>query len=437
MRFGGLANLPEVLNRDEAAIGYNAYSLLKTGKDEHGETYPLAFKSIGDYKMPGYIYATMLPVKLLGLNEWSIRFWSAFGGVLAVWALYGIGKKLTNERVGIIAAFLMALNPWAVFYSRVGFEANLALALFLLGLTWRWWWWLPAMLTYSSSLIFMPLFALVNLRPNKKLLLFLVAGGLIFVSIFRVSVQKQAITVWSDPSTLDYYAKTRTAVMAESPLLARTWWNRYVFFARRIGINYLNTFSPKFLLTEGGGHPWHQIPGQGYFYLWEIIFAAAGGWWLWKKGKPKTRLLLFSWLLLAPLPSAITIDAPHATRSLHLLPVILLLAAYGFSAWLKQKPARFMIGVVLAVYFLQVGLASYRYLVDYPVFATKVLPGELKDKVLSGETELTGLQDSAYLYALIYSGFDPVVFQKEALWTPPDPAGLSNAYQFGEFIILP
>ena len=110
--------------------------------------------------MPGYIYATILPVKLFGLNNFSIRFWSAVAGVVTVIAVYLITKNL-------IAAGLMALNPWAIFYSRIGFEANLALALFLVGL-WlllgrRWWgylFWLLAALTYSSSLIFIPLFLL-------------------------------------------------------------------------------------------------------------------------------------------------------------------------------------------------------------------------------------------------------------------------------------
>ena len=75
IRFAGLSVLPPALNRDEAAIGWNAYSLLKTGKDEHGIKWPLNFKSIGDYKMPGYIYATILPIKFSAL----MNFLSVFG----------------------------------------------------------------------------------------------------------------------------------------------------------------------------------------------------------------------------------------------------------------------------------------------------------------------------------------------------------------------
>ena len=92
-RFFNLGSLPPALNRDEAALGYNAYSILKTAKDEHGQFLPLSFKSIGDYKMPLYIYATVIPVKLFGLNDFSIRFWSALAGVISVVMIYLITKK--------------------------------------------------------------------------------------------------------------------------------------------------------------------------------------------------------------------------------------------------------------------------------------------------------------------------------------------------------
>ena len=50
LRFWQINTLPS-LNPDEAALGYNAYSLLKTGKDEHGISWPLHFKSFSDYKV--------------------------------------------------------------------------------------------------------------------------------------------------------------------------------------------------------------------------------------------------------------------------------------------------------------------------------------------------------------------------------------------------
>ena len=59
LRFFKLGSIPPHLTPDEAALGYNAYSILKTGKDEFGKTFPLVFKSFGDYKPGLYVYASV------------------------------------------------------------------------------------------------------------------------------------------------------------------------------------------------------------------------------------------------------------------------------------------------------------------------------------------------------------------------------------------
>jgi len=41
----GKTPVPPGFNADEAAFGYNAYSLLKTGRDEYGTLLPLSIKS--------------------------------------------------------------------------------------------------------------------------------------------------------------------------------------------------------------------------------------------------------------------------------------------------------------------------------------------------------------------------------------------------------
>ena len=59
---------------DEAALGYNAYSIIQTGRDEYGQFLPLIFKSFGDYKPGFYVYLTIPFIKIFGLNEISVRF---------------------------------------------------------------------------------------------------------------------------------------------------------------------------------------------------------------------------------------------------------------------------------------------------------------------------------------------------------------------------
>lgn len=433
-RFFYLSILPPALNRDEAAIGYNAYSILKTAKDEHNQFLPLAFKSIGDYKMPLYIYATVIPVKLFGLNDFSIRFWSALSGVISVIMIYLISKSY-------LAAFLMALNPWAVFYSRIAYEANLALALFLAGLwllmnkkNWGLFFWLLACLTYSSALIFIPLlfiFFYYCYRPKIiPSLVFIAFFSLIFISLWQVSSQKQNITVFSDPYLIDTYNKTRTRQYQINPLKARLFYNKYVYFGKIVAANYFKTFSPKFLLLKGDNHPWHQIPGTGNFYFLEIILAAIG---IFKLKKHK--LLFFAWLLLAPLASAITIDAPHSTRALFLLPIILIFASIGLQKLKKFLP------IIALIYFINVAYVGYQYLKVYPTKVADSLPVGLKEQLISLRNSsnpiyLTGIHDSIYLYPLVYLPVDPKVFQQTAVWTLPDTAGLTHAYKFANIQIV-
>ena len=73
---------------DEAALGYNAYSILKTGKDEYGTFLPLSIRSFDDYKPPLYTYLTVPSVALFGLSVWSTRLPSAVMGILAVVGVY-------------------------------------------------------------------------------------------------------------------------------------------------------------------------------------------------------------------------------------------------------------------------------------------------------------------------------------------------------------
>src|SRR3990170_4035307 len=94
LRLFWLQKSPPSLNWDEAALGYNAYSLLKTGKDEYGFKLPVTFRSFDDYKPPLYPYVTVPFVATFGLNELSVRLPSALSGVSVIVAVFFIASHL-------------------------------------------------------------------------------------------------------------------------------------------------------------------------------------------------------------------------------------------------------------------------------------------------------------------------------------------------------
>src|SRR3989304_6777330 len=136
LRLYKLGSVPPSLYWDEASLGYNAYSILTTGHDEHGKFLPITnFAAFGDYKPPGYIYAAVPAIAAFGLNEFSIRFPSAFFGVLTVVITYLLTKKIfKREKIALFASFFLAISPWHIQFSRGAFEANVGLFFSSLGI---------------------------------------------------------------------------------------------------------------------------------------------------------------------------------------------------------------------------------------------------------------------------------------------------------------
>src|SRR3989338_2494683 len=126
--------MPPHLTYDEAALGYSAYSILKTGRDEYGQLLPVIFKSFGDFKPGLYVYLTAQSVAIFGLTEFAVRFPSALAGIFSVWLIYLIVKKIFDEKLALISAFIASVTPWLIYFSRGAWEVNVSLTLTLAGI---------------------------------------------------------------------------------------------------------------------------------------------------------------------------------------------------------------------------------------------------------------------------------------------------------------
>src|SRR3989304_380315 len=139
--FWKVGSVPPHLTPDEAALGYNAYSILKTGKDFWGQGFPIIFKSFGDYTPGLYVYLAAPFIAAFGLTEFAVRVPNAIFGVGVIYFIYLIARiifeksKYENfERVAFFALFLSAINPWLIHFSRGAWPPNLALLLTLIGI---------------------------------------------------------------------------------------------------------------------------------------------------------------------------------------------------------------------------------------------------------------------------------------------------------------
>ena len=392
LRVYGLDKNPPSLNWDEVSHGYNAYSILKTGKDEWGIKFPLIFRCFGDFKLPLYIYLTTLSVAVFGLSAFSVRLISILSGVGLTFLAYLITKKITkNEVFSLLSAFLTALTPWGLFLSRVAVEANLGAFLFALGVFFFLSWfeknkqldlslaalfWGLSMFSYNSARILVPVFVLTMIflvvkKNRKKQLIFPILISIIFFLLLGSQIfDKSAKARYDWVSLLDQGTINKIIDQRNNSklpkILTKVLFNRVTYFSFYSVRNYLNNLSPQYLFFRGGSHYQFSQPGHELLFLVSAPFLLLGLIKIIKRGNLGEKILLF-WFLLAFVPSAITKDAPHVLRSILILPSPMIISAIGLK-WLTDfglQNSLFKGKLIIFVFTLGVLTSFYKWWSDY------------------------------------------------------------------------
>ena len=357
LRFWDLGKNPPSPDWDEVAIGYNAHSLLETGRDEYGIKYPLVFRSFDDYKTPLYFYLTVPMVKIFGLNVFAVRFSSAAFGVLAVLGTYFLVQEIFRKKsLALLAAFLLAISPWHIYFSRIAFEANTGAALniwaaffFLYALRKKPWLIIfsaclfgLALYAYHSERVFTPLLVLglafifrQKLWQMKKPVLVSFLVGLIFaLPVARLLTQKgslqrfQGTSVYSDKTPLlERNIVKLEEDQAKGNKIGLIFDNRRITYVTAFISGYISHFSPNWLFLAGD-EARHHAPDVGLLYLWDIPFLLAGIFFLLSQ-KGWQRAFIFWWFFISPIAAAPTSGTPHAVRTIVFLPTFQIFTALG------------------------------------------------------------------------------------------------------------
>src|SRR3989344_9298265 len=129
LRVIGLNKYPPAVSWDEISHGYNAYSILRTGRDEWGVLFPLSnFRAYGDYPLVLNMYFMIPTIFIMGLNEISIRLPGAILGTLTIVAAHFLVYGLTkSKKISLLTSFLVAFEPWNWFLNRFAAQTNLSI----------------------------------------------------------------------------------------------------------------------------------------------------------------------------------------------------------------------------------------------------------------------------------------------------------------------
>ncbi len=483
LRFIGLDKIPPSLYSDEVSQGYNAYAILKTGRDEYGTYLPVSLRSFGDWKPPLPTYSMIPTIALLGLNAWGVRLPSAILGVFTIWVIYELIWEFlhirktkfsvsTSQKIALISALFFAISPWHILQSRAAMLIGPALFWLLLGIlgflkglkkNQLWWYisavgFIAAIYSYYGMRLIVPLlflgliktFAKEIWQKRSKVLVPGIFAVLLLLPLFFAFIRESDVIFGRVKTVSIFYdAGVRLTVaeliaqdgVAAHPILVRIFHNKPIFYAMEIIRRFGQHLDGTFLFLKGDIYSPFQLPDVGLLYLTDAVFIVLGTIYLLRRHNHLV-LFCFGWLIITILPAALTFVTPSSNRMFNSLVVFILLSAAGwvwFSLKYKSKILLVFVSLLLA---LQLGYFLRQYFMVLPLhhgnwwhYGNRELFSYLKSVEDKYEIiNIYGDPTVIYIFKLFYEQTPPQVLADQLLRNfHPDVFGFEHVDAFGKY----
>lgn len=438
-RFWQIGNIPASVYWDEASIGYNAFSVAESGKDEWGDFFPLHFRAFGEFKLPVYIYFTAISVFLFGLDVFSVRLPAVVFGAITVFLIFIFVRQVFQDRrLAIFTSMFLCFSQWFFIFSRTGYEATAGLMFYLLGLICYFKsrerlfylllgsiFFVVSAYSYNSFRIVAPLSVLVLLfylkfYQNFRSRYFIIS--VIFFSVLSIPILRLYF--------LDFGVSRYTAVGVEGNFIVE------------LLKNYVKHFSLDFLILKGDANPRSQLPGAGQLSIIEFGLFVGGLIGLFTKYKKYWFLMVL--FIISFIPAVITKESPHALRSIGAVVFISIFAALGidwYASFFKKKlwknVATFGIVAMFCISFFSYyygflenmnKLSSkdwqYGYMQLYKKYSQTF---DDYKKVL-----ISDYYGQPYVFYLFYNKINPGLFRQNVVYNTADKWGFSTVANVGK-----
>ncbi|KKP60023.1 MAG: hypothetical protein UR52_C0001G0103 [Candidatus Gottesmanbacteria bacterium GW2011_GWA1_34_13] len=466
IRLPWLDKYPPALYSDEVSQGYNAYSVLKTAKDEYGKFLPVSFRSFGDWKPPLPTYLMVPTVAIFGLNAYGVRLPSAIFGIATVYLSYFISIELLNlnksknikkhfkykNMIALISALLLAISPWHISQSRSAmlvsialFWLCLALWSFLKGLKNPRFWYVSGisfiMATYSyyGLRVIVPIFLIYlgfqfnkQIAANLKTIIFTVLISIIMMLPIIVGFIKEPDIVFGRAKTVSiFYDQGVVLTVADlirkdgqqfPPKLAQYFHNKPYSYAVDVIRRFGEHFDGRFLFLYGDAQTPFQIPNMGILYIIDGIFILLGLIYLIRYDVSIAKLV-FAWLAICIIPAALTFITPSSNRTFNMIVPLEIIISVGIVYFVSRfiKFAKYIILAISILYIVNFGYFLKQYIVVLPKYYADWWHGgypELISYLASEENMYSGIYISGkasvpYIFYLFYRQYDPKLLQTQ------------------------
>lgn len=458
LRFMWLDKIPPSLYTDETDQGYNAYSILVSGKDEHSVSLPVSLRSFGDWKPPLPSYLMIPFIQLLGLSEISVRLPSAILGLSTVILIYYLTQELLKEqkyrvKVALLSSYFLAISPWHILQSRAAMLVIAGLFFLTLGV--------DSFLKSrnNKNLIFISAFSfalsiysyyglriitpiillglLVKCKEDifsmKREFILSIFLGLILLFPLLLSFYHQPDVVFGRAKTVSVFydqgvnlrkweLATQDGIGADT-IITRFFHNSYYMYGKSITQRFLSHLDSNYLLFIGDQYQPFQIPQMGILYIPDLLFILSGLFILYKY-KYKNRGLMVYWIFVSILPAAFTFVTPASNRSFNAVVVYMVLVSVG-AVYLTSIIRRKVIAVSLMTvfYILSLGYFMHQYFIDLPTnhadwwnYGWKQVVEYVNSQGVKYKNIIVPKADGMpYIYFLFYQKYPPEKFQNNAI----------------------
>lgn len=452
VRFIGLGHNPVGIIDDEADAAYDAYSLLHTGKDQWGVSWPLtSFKGFGDYRLPAYTYFTIPSIAAFGLTPLAVRVPAAVFGTLTILIVYVLVTELfgsSSKMLPFLSAFFLAISPWHIGMSRIGLEETTSVFFVTLGM------WMVlrgrskpksiiiglivlglSLYVYTANIVLIPLLLGLTLYLFRKEYMrfrkYIFVGSVCFILLFTgffisthtstAATRTRQVNLTNNPGLIDSINEKQGACGRVLPrILCRVVFNKYDAYGVKFLSNYFNHFSPNLLGIYGTDTQYSILPGRGLLYLFDyplfvlaliVVFLSV----------TPARLMLVGWLFLSAIPDSLTSDGQYG-RYFVSYPVWPILIAIGITAALAHtKYRRLSLSCIILLFLIAAGSFMVEYSTFFPFRYSQFSHFGYEDLVQKIEMNLhsydriivsSRVNDAKqYIYYVFYTRYDPALFQ--------------------------
>lgn len=459
LRFFRLVEFPIQLNHDEVTQLYDAISIAKTGKDIYGNPYPVIFKSVDDYKSPFYTYITSVFYLIFDGGELTIRLPAAIFGSLMVIAVFLFSNALfKNGIISLISAFITAISPFEIFFSRKSFENGPGLFFMLIGFSFLFSY-IDKKRSFKLYLAFLNLaIAMYTYYSHAMIIPFLLISFLsifrhefnefkkiIYPSVFFVALIFPILWVsLTNPVTRYRTANvfiTQDIALGEMVQLIQRNHQltgeifKYLIIAN-YGLNrYLDQFNPVYIFANGLDMTNQGVIGAGPLLIIQLPFLILGILFIIKNNQLERRKLFIAvWIALGTLPSGLTFESHSPHRMIMVFTILNLLSAVGFYSfyrWLEinRKLKKIALTITLFLVLLNETYFLHIYFVNYPYEKSESIHYPFKqvaqyiwsqykyfdtiifDPLFGNAYPVIGT--AAHYYLAYYGNYPPEKFQKQ------------------------